>query len=218
MQGFAAALTEEGYWTLRYNTELDSCPDGYRAVGDRISGGVIKFTVWAVGDDENAGINFTAHMNAESTTGSLMVYPVLTSYKQTGGNDYGLFGPQVWVIANHKQYGARTLYLVDASEGTGFSELNLGTAKAMEFDGPGVKTFAFAPAPGRRLVVLEKLANTHGVYDSALTPEEAAAQVTRPLKSCSRKPPPGSRAARPRTRSASNSRSTTTRSLKRSPR
>ncbi|MFA4946505.1 MAG: carboxypeptidase-like regulatory domain-containing protein [Candidatus Micrarchaeia archaeon] len=176
MQGFAAALTEEGYWTLRYNTELDSCPDSYRTVGDRINGGFIKFTVWAVGDDENAGINFTAHINAESTTGSLMIYPVLTSYKQTGGNDYGLFGPQVWVIANHKQYGTRTLYLVDASEGTGFSDEGMSNWKIMEFDGPGVKTFAFAPAPGRRLVVLEKLANTHGVYDSALTSQEAAQQ------------------------------------------
>lgn len=174
--GYGKALAEEGYWALRYNTELASCPDSYRLVGNSLSNADIKFYVWPTGQDETtSGLNVTFHVNSYTTASSIYIYPILTSYEQVGDNDYGVFGPQLWAIVNHKQIGSRTIVLCDIEKGDENDCIGLGGDYWFEFDGPGIQTFTFTPETDRRFTALEKLSNTHVIFDSELSWEEANA-------------------------------------------
>ncbi|MFA4946464.1 MAG: hypothetical protein WC607_02915 [Candidatus Micrarchaeia archaeon] len=84
------------------------------------------------------------------------------------------FHPEVWALVNHKQAGERTFIVVEASGVTQadpsanydsiypFNGLN--PHFYAEFDGPGVKTFAYYPQSGKRLIIYEKLGNAVPVF------------------------------------------------------
>ncbi|PIT85665.1 hypothetical protein COU36_01970, partial [Candidatus Micrarchaeota archaeon CG10_big_fil_rev_8_21_14_0_10_59_7] len=169
------ALTNSGENVLRYNTELATCPDKFRARANYVAFSSVNIEINLAGESRNVTIRAIPDM----THRSLFAYPVVTEYYKsfgTGGelNDYQYFGPQLYAVSNRKEIGTRTVIVAEGTAGGPVTFSGLNDIVYMKFDGPGTKLVSIYPQPGKRIIIFEKLPGTQGdvIYVSD-RPEES---------------------------------------------
>ena len=149
------ALVSEGNQTLKFNSLSGSCPPRFQPYGSGAGMDSAQATLqlWLPGeceaDDEGCGTELVVSVEPYDAD-SLFIGPVFTSF-QVEGESQEVFYPQLWTITNHRQFGEREfLFVEDVEGGEGLTPYF-----KIEFDGPGQKTFAYHPQPGKTLSVYE---------------------------------------------------------------
>jgi len=158
--GFTA-LTTNGAYALRYNTEAPSCPEEFKLAGNELKSVDLTLALSAPGIPEEYAKKLNVHVVAENKQKSLYVAPIYASYALKSGKQEEFY-PQVWSVVNHKQIGMRSI-IVASEDG----ELEL------TFEGPGAQFFAFAPLSNAKSVkVYEKMpgGTRKLVFDSSENP------------------------------------------------
>ncbi|VVB68393.1 Carboxypeptidase regulatory-like domain protein [Candidatus Norongarragalina meridionalis] len=171
--GFKSLITN-GEKTLRYNSELATCPTKFRARGNDVMYSSVKVKISITGPNTESR-NITIRVLPDLTHRSLFVYPVETAYYSSYkgqwtegiGNkasltDYRIFGPRLFAVSNRKNFGQRTIVFAEGNASGEVTFSGLNDIAYVSFDGPGTKTVAVFPQPGKRLIVFEKLPNTQG--------------------------------------------------------
>ncbi|MFH0834982.1 MAG: hypothetical protein V1881_01430, partial [Candidatus Micrarchaeota archaeon] len=167
--GFRSLITR-GEKTLRYNSELATCPAKFRERGNDVPYSSVKVKIAITGSTENRNVTIRALPDLKYR--SLFVYPIVTayysSYEGNWGNsgglltDYRIFGPQLYAVSNRKNFGPRTIIFAEGNASGEVTFSGLNDVAYVNFDGPGTKTVAVFPQPGKRLVIYEKIPNTQG--------------------------------------------------------
>ncbi len=153
-----------------YKRELNIAVSNYTATKSLYFGPVLT-TYWpepveqtltsqkpGLPDPEQAALVYTADGTCMGSTeeGTTPPYP-----NPATGSEIEV-QPQLWSVANHKQIGSREIIIVEVSDIDDVKLFHgLNPLIRLNFDGPGLKVFAYYPHCGKRLVIYEKLGENY---------------------------------------------------------